>query len=188
MVEHCRKYTMGYGAGRDSRPGYRPWSCGDRAGVLPAPAGGVVVVVGCTVFHMRRGGVLWALQVRILHAPAVAGHAAVPDPLVGVRACTLGGSRDTWRSRTPRGGRSRTPSVCAERPSLEGHVTSLDPFPSRRWVRTAGVGRIVMGAVPSTSRTASQVPTVLPQRPGWRSSDRSWRTGLRSQPLWGMAA
>ena len=40
-------------------------------------------------------------------------------------------------------------------------------------------------AVPSPSRPALQVPTVPPQRPGWRSSDRSWRTGLRSQPLWG---
>ena len=61
VVEHCRKYTMGHGVGRGSRPGYRPWSCGDCAGILPAPAGGVVVAVGCTVFHMWRGGVLWAL-------------------------------------------------------------------------------------------------------------------------------
>ena len=148
---------MGHGVGRRSRPGYRPWSCGDRAGILPAPAGGVVVAVGCTVFHMRRGGVLWTLQIRVLHVPAVAGHAAVPDPLVGVRACTLGGPGDTWRSRTPRGGRSGTLPVCAERPSLEGHVTSPDPFPSRRWVRTAGVGRIVTGAVPNASRPVSQV-------------------------------
>ena len=51
-----------------------------------------------------------------------------------------------------------------------------------------GVGSIVAGAVPSTSCTASQVPTVSPQRPEWRSSDRSWRTRLRSPPLWGMAA
>ena len=39
VVEHCRKYTVGHGVGR----GNRPWSCGDRAGVLSAPAGGVVV-------------------------------------------------------------------------------------------------------------------------------------------------
>ena len=45
-----------------------------------------------------------------------------------------------------------------------------------------GVGSIVAGAVPSTSCTASQVPTVLPQRPEWQSSDWSWRTGLRA--LW----
>jgi len=31
----------GYGAGRGCRPGHRPWSCGDHAGVLAAPAGGV---------------------------------------------------------------------------------------------------------------------------------------------------
>jgi len=47
-----------------------------------------------------------------------------------------------------------------------------------------GVGSIVAGAVPSTSCTASQVPTSSPQRPEWRSSDRSWRTRLRSPPLW----
>ena len=51
-----------------------------------------------------------------------------------------------------------------------------------------GVGSIVAGAVSSTSCTTSQVPTVSSQRSGWRSSDWSWRTRLRSQPLWGMAA
>ena len=56
------------------------WPCIDRAGVLPAPAGGVVVAVGCTVLQTWRDGVLWALQVRVLRAPAVVGHAAVPDP------------------------------------------------------------------------------------------------------------
>ena len=50
------------------------------------------------------------------------------------------------------------------------------------------VGSIVAGAVPSTSCTTSQVPTVSPQHPKWQSSDRSWRTRLWSQPLWGMAA
>ena len=55
--------TVGHG----SRPRYRPWSCGDRAGVLPAPAGGVVIAVGCTVFQTWRGGVPWALQTRVLH-------------------------------------------------------------------------------------------------------------------------
>ena len=43
------------------------WSCGDHAGVLPAPAGGVVVAVGRTVLQMWRGGSPWALQVRVLH-------------------------------------------------------------------------------------------------------------------------
>jgi len=42
-----------------------------------------------------------------------------------------------------------------------------------------GVGSIVAGAVPSTSCTASQVPTVPPQRPEWRSSGRCWRTRPR---------
>ena len=46
-----------------------------------------------------------------------------------------------------------------------------------------GVGSTVAGAMPSTPCTASQVPTVSPQRPVWRGSDRSWQTGLRSQPL-----
>ena len=61
VVQHCGKYTDG--TGRDSRPGLRPWSCGDRAGVLVAPAGGVVVAVGGTVLQAWRGdvpGVLWA--------------------------------------------------------------------------------------------------------------------------------
>ena len=30
--------------------------------------------------HSPGCGILWALQVRVLRAPAVAGHAAVPDP------------------------------------------------------------------------------------------------------------
>ena len=48
----------------------------------------MVVAVGCTVLQMWCGGVPWALQVRVLHAPAVAGRVAVPDPpgqRVGVR-------------------------------------------------------------------------------------------------------
>ena len=43
VAEHCRKYIVGYGAWRSSRPGRRPWPCGDRAGVLAAPASGMVV-------------------------------------------------------------------------------------------------------------------------------------------------
>ena len=89
VVEHCKKYTVGHDVGHGSRPGYRLWSCGDRAGVLPAPAGGVVVAAGCTVLQMWRGGVPWAMQVRVLRAPAVAGHVAIPDPLDGVLARAL---------------------------------------------------------------------------------------------------
>ena len=47
VVEHCGKYTVGNGAGRDSRP----WSCGDCAGVLATPVGIVVVTVEGTVLH-----------------------------------------------------------------------------------------------------------------------------------------
>ena len=67
VVEHCGKYTVGHGVGRGSRPRHRPRPCGDRAGVLTAPAGGVVIAVGCTVFQVWRGGVPWALQARVLH-------------------------------------------------------------------------------------------------------------------------
>jgi hypothetical protein len=40
----------------------------------------VVVAVGCTVLQMWRGGVPWALQVRVLRDPVVTGHVAIPDP------------------------------------------------------------------------------------------------------------
>jgi len=104
VVGYYRKYTVGHGVGRDSCRGYRPWSCGGRAGVLPVLAGGLVVAVGGTVFHMWRGGVRWAPQVKVLRAPAGVGHAAVLNPLDGVQARAPGSLGDTWRSRTPRGG------------------------------------------------------------------------------------
>ena len=66
VVKHCGKYTVGYGAGRGSRPGHRPWSCGDRAGVLAAPVGSVVVAVAGTVPCTRRGGVSRVLQAGVL--------------------------------------------------------------------------------------------------------------------------
>ena len=40
----------GHGVGRGSHPGHCPRPCEDRAGVLTAPTGGVVIAVGCTVF------------------------------------------------------------------------------------------------------------------------------------------
>ena len=46
VVEHYGKYTVGYDAGRGYHPGHRPWSCGDHAGVLAAPAGGVAAFRG----------------------------------------------------------------------------------------------------------------------------------------------
>ena len=61
--------TVGYGAGRGSRPGHCPWSCGDRAGVLAAPAGGVVVAVEGNVLQAWRGEVPRVLQARVLSMP-----------------------------------------------------------------------------------------------------------------------
>ena len=66
VVEHCRKYTAGYGAWGGSHPGHRPWPCGDRAGVFVAPAGGVVVAVGGTVLQAWRCDVPRVLQARVL--------------------------------------------------------------------------------------------------------------------------
>ena len=106
--------TLWEGGGRRSRPGYRSRSCEDCAG-HPASPCRRRGRRWCMVFYIWRGGVQWALRTRVLHAPvvavAVAGRAAAPDPLVRVRACTLGGPGDTWRSRTPQEGRSWTPSV-----------------------------------------------------------------------------
>ena len=91
----------------------------------------------------------------------------------------------TWRrSEGPAGG---GPDLVKVEATSEGRAHAVRGFrggESTREVR--GVGSTVAGAVPSTSRTASQVLTVAPQHPKWRSSDRSWRTGLRSQPLCGV--
>ena len=94
VVEHCGKYTVGHGVGRGSCPGHRPWPCGDRAGVLSVPAGGVVVAVGCTVFP----GVAWRRSVgpagqgiAYICVPAVVGHVAVPGPPGwSASACAMG--------------------------------------------------------------------------------------------------
>ena len=72
VIGYCRKYTVGHGDWRGGRPGYHPSSRGDHAGVLPAPQ--------CMVLQTWSDGVSWVLQVRVLRAPAVVGHAAVPDP------------------------------------------------------------------------------------------------------------
>ena len=197
MVEYCRKYTVGHGVGRGSHPGCRPWSCGDRAGVLPTPAVGVVVAVGCTVLQMWRGHVPWALQVRVLHAPAVTGHVAIPDPHEWSAGARTRRSGRHTEFPDPSRGRSETPAASAERPSLRG--TWRRRTPSRAG-GGSGVIRVMRWSSDSRSwqnsngncaeRVSSRIAgsTVLPQRPGWRSSDRSWRTGFRSQPLWGMAA
>jgi len=52
VAEYCRKYTVPHWRVRRracSRPGCRPWPCGDRAGVLAAPADGMVAPVEGTV-------------------------------------------------------------------------------------------------------------------------------------------
>ena len=84
VVEHCGKYTVGYGAMRGSHPGHRPWSSEDRASVLAAPAGGVVVAVGGTVLQAWRGGVPKVLQARILSLSR-------PEPLSRVVLMSFGG-------------------------------------------------------------------------------------------------
>ena len=66
VVEHCGKYTVGYGAWRGRRPGRRPWPCGDRAGVLIVPASGVVAAVEGTVLQAWRGDASRDLQARTL--------------------------------------------------------------------------------------------------------------------------
>ena len=96
VVEHCGKYTVGHGVGRGSRLGHRPRPCGDRASILTAPAGGVVIVVGCTVFQVWRGGIPWALQARVLHiymcASGSGARGGPGPPLGGELARALRGS------------------------------------------------------------------------------------------------
>ena len=180
VVGYCRKYTVGHVVGHGSCRGYRPWSCGDRAGVLPVLTGGVVVAVGGTVSHMWRGGVRWAPQVKVLRASAGVGHAAVLNPLDRVQARAPGSLGDTWRSRTPRGG-SGTPAAG------DGHASLRGPWRHRTPSRTGGgPGAIrMMRWSPDgrswqnsdgncAERVLSRVAgsTLPPQRPGWRSSDR----------------
>ena len=87
-------------------------------------------------------------------------------PQDGVLACTSGGSGDTWRSRTTRGGRSGTPAACAERPSWRGTWRRRTPSQAgggsgtmrvMRWSPDGRSWQNSTGAVPSASRPASQV-------------------------------
>src|SRR6185312_12461892 len=87
MAEHCRKYTVGYGAWRGSHPGCRPWPCGDRAGALVAPAGGVVVAVGGTILQAWRDDVPRVLQARVLSWSR-------PEPLPRVMPMPFEGSAE----------------------------------------------------------------------------------------------
>ena len=69
VVDYCIKCnasTGDRGTGRGSRHGRRPWPYGDRADVLAAPAGGVVVAVGGTVLQAWCGDVPRVLQAGVL--------------------------------------------------------------------------------------------------------------------------
>ena len=86
------------------------------------------------------------------------------SPLDGVLACTLGGPGDTWRSRTPRGGRSGTSAACAEHPSWRGtwhRWTSSQAgggsgaMRVMRWSPDGRSWQNSTGAVPSKLRPAS---------------------------------
>jgi ribosomal protein S27E len=98
VVEHCGKYTVGYGAWRGSRPGHRPWHCGDCAGILVAPAGGVVVAVGGTVLQAWHGDVPRVLQAKFLFwskpepLPRV-----VPMPFEGSAEGKVEGGMGSWQ-------------------------------------------------------------------------------------------
>ena len=145
--------------------------------------------------------------------PRALGSASCSGGVRRCRACHVDAARGRRSRRRPGGSSGRhgcccggyhPPSVAwrrSEGPTGQGLVpvkagaTSEGRAHAVRGLRRGestkevwGVGSTVAGAVPSTSCTASQVSTVSPQRPEWRSSDRSWRTGLWSQPLRGVAA
>ena len=71
--------TLWEGGGRRSHPGYRPWSCEDRAG---RPASPCRRRSRCRrmVFYIRRGGIRWALRIRVLDVPAVVVACNGPGP------------------------------------------------------------------------------------------------------------
>jgi len=109
VAEYCRKYTVGHDVRRGSRPGYRPWSCGDRAGVLPAPASAVTAFRGpcrsgsgvlqrwhsagpagqslvCTSSSGARGGPGPPGRSTRMHIRRSGRHMEVPDPSRGSEA------------------------------------------------------------------------------------------------------
>ena len=87
VVEHCEKYTVGYGAWRGRRPRRHPWPCGDYAGVPVAPAGGVVVAVGGTILQAWRGDVPRVLRAKV-------SSWSRPEPLPRVVPMPLEGSAE----------------------------------------------------------------------------------------------
>ena len=116
---------------------------------------GVAVVLGVVLGPAEIAPASWQLQ-------RVAWRSLwrVPSPAFDVAAI-----RGSCRRRSSPGqgqDRFRGPCPCRSRvPRREKYKGST----GTREVR--GFGSTVAGAVPSTSRTASQVPTVSPQRRGW---------------------
>jgi hypothetical protein len=104
--------------------------------------------VGCTVLQMWRGGAPWALQVRVLHTSAVAGHEAVPDPPERSAGARTRRSGRHTEIPDPSRGRSGTPAASAERPSLRGTWRRQTPS---RVGSGSGVIRVVRWSLVSRS-------------------------------------
>jgi len=81
-----------------SRPGCRPWSCGNRAGVRAAPVGDMTVAVEGTVLQAWRGGVPRVLRVVVLsrsrHGPR---SRVVPMPFEGLMEEKYKESTGSWK-------------------------------------------------------------------------------------------
>jgi len=128
VVGHCWKYTVG----RGGRPGCRPWSCGDCAGVLPTPAGGVVVTVECSVLQM------WHSVGPTGQGPAYFSSGGARDgpgpPWIKCWCAPLRRSEGCVEVPDPSRGEVRDSGCVCCASLLEGHVASPDPFLSRRRV------------------------------------------------------
>ena len=138
----------------------------------------------------RIAGVQWSSTVESTRwgmAPGVAVILGIVLGLAEITPVSWRLQRTTWwRSEGPAG---QGLILVMAGVASESPAHAVRGFRGRESTKEAwGVGSIVAEAVPSTSCIASQVPTVSSQRPEWQSSDRSWRTRFRSQPLWGMAA
>ena len=75
------------------------------------------------------------MGVRVLRAPAVVEHAAVPDPLDKVPVGALRRSEGCVEVPDLSRGQVRDSGCVCCASLLEGHAASPDPFPSRRRVR-----------------------------------------------------
>ena len=132
VVEHCRKYTVRYGAWRGSRPRHRPWPCGDRGGILAAPAGGVVVAVGGTVLRAWRGNISRVLQARV-------SSWSRPEPLSEGRAHVVRGLRGRESTKEVWGVGSIVAGAVPSTSCTTSHVPTV--LPQRRNGRAVtGVG------------------------------------------------